>query len=82
MVLDITEESACIRARYVYLHFACLFGIHMLDTAEKRLGLRLWRAGLKGPYLKVRCFPLGKGLSYVSSHAHVMERVTVDKVMQ
>ena len=32
-------------------------------------------------YLKVRCFPLGKGLPYVSSHAYVMERITVE-VMQ
>lgn len=30
-------------------------------------------------YLNVRCFILVKGLSYVFSHACVMERVTVDE---
>lgn len=30
-------------------------------------------------HLNVRCFSLVKGLSYVFSHACVMERVTVDE---
>ena len=82
----------CYRRIRPYMCMLCLlifcmlsWSLHMLDIAEKRAGLRLWRAGLKGDtYMAIWKWeaPLGKGVCYVSSHAYVMERITVYEVMQ